>query len=218
MGAARLVTLVIGFVAASAAAHGPPPAVEEASPLLYELPAAGSYDLPVITRVADHVLLSADGETSPVLGLEKGDCALVSFIYLSCPDACPLALSSLQRLDRALAQQALAERVRLVTVSFDPERDTPDAMANLRVHMKPRGDWRFLTAPDESSLQPVLEDYGQDIVPLVTAGGEKSGVMRHVAKVFLVDGEGGVRNVYSTGFLDHRLLLRDVETLLGPER
>jgi hypothetical protein len=29
-----------------------------------------------------------------------------------------------------------------------------------------------------------------------------------------VDAQGGVRNVYSSGFLDHRLLLRDVETLL----
>jgi protein SCO1/2 len=38
--------------------------------------------------------------------------------------------------------------------------------------------------------------------------------MRHVAKVFLVDDEGAVRNIYSSGLLDHRLLLRDVETLL----
>jgi len=38
--------------------------------------------------------------------------------------------------------------------------------------------------------------------------------MRHVAKVFLVDDEGGVRNIYSSGFLDHRRLLRGVETLL----
>ena len=38
--------------------------------------------------------------------------------------------------------------------------------------------------------------------------------MRHVAKVFLIDAEGAVRNVYSSGLMDHRLLLRDLETLL----
>jgi protein SCO1/2 len=87
-------------------------------------------------------------------------------------------------------------------------------MAELRRHMGPRSDWRFLTARDAGGLRPLLEDYGQDAVPLLTADGERSGLVRHVLKVFLVDSDGGIRNVYSTGFLDHRLLLRDVETLL----
>ena len=61
----------------------------------------------------------------------------------------------------------------------------------------------------------MLADYGQDAVPLLTGGGQDTGLLRHVTKVFLVDEEGGVRNVYSSGFLDHRLLIRDVETVLG---
>ena len=60
----------------------------------------------------------------------------------------------------------------------------------------------------------ILRDYGQDAVPLTTDDGASLGLMRHVVKVFLVDEGGAVRNVYSIGFLDHRLLLRDVETLL----
>ena len=48
-----------------------------------------------------------------------------------------------------------------------------------------------------------------------TADGEATGLLSHVTKVFLVDADGRVRNVYSTGFLDHRLLLRDVETVLA---
>jgi hypothetical protein len=36
-----------------------------------------------------------------------------------------------------------------------------------------------------------------------------------VAKVFLVDGAGRIRNVYGSGFLDARILVRDLETLLG---
>ena len=77
-----------------------------------------------------------------------------------------------------------------------------------------RADWRFLTAASGPALDPVLRDYGQDAVPLVTSDGASLGLMRHVAKVFLVDDGGAVRNIYSSGFLDHRLLLRDVETLL----
>lgn len=39
--------------------------------------------------------------------------------------------------------------------------------------------------------------------------------LRHVLKVFLVDASGAVRNVYSTGLLDRRLLVNDVRTVLG---
>lgn len=188
-----------------------------ADELAYELPAAGSYALPAIDRVAEYELLDAAGGATSLLALEDGQCAVVAFVYLSCTDAtgCPLSLATLQRLDHALAGRAdLVDRVRLVTVSFDPEHDGPAQMAQLRKHMAPRADWRFLTAASGPVLDPVLRDYGQDAVPLATSDGASLGLMRHVAKVFLVDDGGAVRNIYSSGFLDHRLLLRDVETLL----
>jgi cytochrome oxidase Cu insertion factor (SCO1/SenC/PrrC family) len=207
--------VVLALAACGAAGAGEPGG---GPPLLNELPAAGSYELPVIDRVREHPLLDSRGEVEPLLGLPPGGCALVAFVYLHCtdPSGCPLALASLQQADRAIAaREDLRGRVRLVTVSFDPARDGPEAMRSLRHHMAPRSDWRFLTAASQTELEPVLADYGQDAVPLLTAQGRDSGLMRHVAKVFLVDSEGGVRNIYSSGFLDHRLLLRDVETLLG---
>jgi cytochrome oxidase Cu insertion factor (SCO1/SenC/PrrC family) len=193
------------------------PEEPEAPALLYELPAAGSYALPPIDTVRDHTLVGSDGAREPLLGLAPGQLAVVAFVYLHCSDAagCPLVLSTLRRADRALAARAdLAPRVRLAAVSFDPARDTPAAMADMRASLTPRGDWRFLTAASAAELEPVLRDFGQDAVPVLSAGGENSGMMRHVAKVFLVDAKGAVRNVYSSGFLDHRLLVRDVETLL----
>lgn len=189
-----------------------------AAPLLYDLPPAGSYALPVIDRVAQRTLVDPSGKPAELLSAAEGSCTVVSFVYLSCTDAngCPLALAQVQRLDRALAQRTeLAPHVRLVTVSFDPDRDR-DRLGGLRHHMAPKADWRFLTAESREALQPVLEEFGQDAVPVVTADGARSGLMRHVTKVFLVDASGAIRNIYSTGFLDHRLLLRDVETLLGP--
>lgn len=200
---------------ATAAAHGGE--APGAPPPLFDLPDAGSYELPVIDRVGEHRLLTSEGATEPLLDLSPDGCALVAFVYLSCTDAsgCPLSLATLQRTDRMLAARPeLRDRVRLVTVSFDPARDGPEQMASMRSHMDPKGDWRFLTAPNAAALSPVLEDYGQSAVPLLTADGRETGLMRHVVKVFLVDGQGGIRNVYSTGYLDHRVLLLDVETLL----
>jgi cytochrome oxidase Cu insertion factor (SCO1/SenC/PrrC family) len=189
---------------------------------LYSLPAAGSYELPVIDRVSPHELLSDAGKRVPVLDLEPGQFAVVSFVYASCPDAggCPLVLASLQRIDQALAERRdLAGRVELVTVSFDPVRDTPEQLKRLRSHLEPRGEWRFLTAESDAQLRPVLEDFGQDALRLVSAeDGRSLGVIRHIAKVFLIDSGMGIRNIYSTGFLDYEILLRDIETLLLEDR
>lgn len=184
--------------------------------LAYELPAAGSYDLPSILRVRDHALLRSDGERAGILALAPGQLAVVSFVYLGCrdPGGCPLALATLVRLDRALAARGdLASRVRLVSVSFDPRHDRPEDLARLREGLGPRADWRFFTADGERDLAPVLADFGQNVDVIPDESGETT-ALGHVLKVFLVDSAGGVRNVYSTGFLDHRLLLRDVETLL----
>jgi cytochrome oxidase Cu insertion factor (SCO1/SenC/PrrC family) len=105
--------------------------------------------------------------------------------------------------------------VSLVTVSFDPARDTPARMAERRQRMAPATAWRFLTAPDAAALAPVLEDYGQRVVPLVGAEGADTGLLLHVLKVFLLDESLRIRNVYSAGLLDARLLLNDVETVLA---
>ncbi|MEN8160160.1 MAG: SCO family protein [Myxococcota bacterium] len=176
-------------------------------------PAVGSYELPPIQRVGEHQLLDEKGALAPILHWEPNQAALVSFVYLSCPDSCPTATATLAALDAKLAEHpALAGRVKLVTVSFDPARDTPERMAELRDGLSPRGRWRFATAASQDALQPVLDDFGQDALPLGDDAAER---IAHVLKVFLVDGEGRVRNIYSTGFLDLRLLLADLETVLG---
>jgi len=212
--AARLLcALSIGSMPVAAGAIDPP---EEAP--LYELPEPGSYELPVIDRVEQHVLLDTSGERVSLLDVPTGSCAIVSFVYASCPDAggCPLVLASLRRLDRAIASDRdLANRVELVTVSFDPANDTPAHLAILRDHLNPVGRWRFLTAASEREIRPVLDDFGQDALTLVSAADGKSlGVIRHLAKIFLVDSDRAIRNIYSSGFLDYDILLRDVKTLL----
>jgi cytochrome oxidase Cu insertion factor (SCO1/SenC/PrrC family) len=174
----------------------------------FEPPAPGTYELPPITRLAPHELLNPDGEKAPLL-------ALVSFVYLGCPDACPVATAVLQQVDRRISERPeLAGRVVLVTVSFDPARDRPEQMGRLARSLAPRGRWRFLTAKDPTTLAPVLEDFGQDADELV-AGDVSSARFSHVMKVFLVDGGGRVRNVYSAGFLDARVLVNDLLTVLA---
>lgn len=181
----------------------------------YEPPPVGSYELPPIDRVSEHALLDASGAPAALPGLAAGEVALVSFVYLSCGEACPLATATLHRLDRMLAADPdLAARVHLVTVSFDPERDTPERMRALAEQLEPKGQWAFLTTSGPDALRPVLADYGQDAVWI--PGGEKApDRLRHVLKLFLVDCQRRVRNIYSTGLMDVRLVLNDLRTVLA---
>ena len=194
------------LLAAAGAAH------EASTPAArFVPPAPGTYELPPLGHVAPHTLLGSNGAAAELLDLHPGEAALVAFVYLHCPDACPASNAVLQRVDRdAAARSDLAGRVRIVTVSLDPARDPPAAMAKLRGALAPRGAWSFLTAGDAAALAPVLADFGQDVV----RNGDGS-VATHVLRVFLVDGASRIRNVYSTGFLDARILVNDLVTVLS---
>jgi len=186
-----------------------------ADPPPYAAPEPGSYELPAILRVEEHLLLGPDHAPTPLLDLEEGQAALISFVYLSCGETCPLSTATLHRLDRELAAEPeLRNRLQLVTVSFDPAMDTPERMAQLVSHLKPKGPWRFLTAANESAIAPVLEDFGQDAVWIPNSRENTPDRLRHVLKIFLVDDTGAVRNIYSTGLLDPRLLVADLRTVL----
>jgi cytochrome c peroxidase len=187
----------------------------------YTPPAAGSYALPVIDTVADHPLLGADGRPTTLFALLGDRVAVVAFIYTTCVEAagCPLSMAVLHKIDRALAADPeLGRRVCLLTISFDPERDTPQRLTEIRELVAPRATWRFATASSGAELEPLLADFGQPVAKLRFPDGQWSGLFRHVVKVFLVDGARRVRNVYSVGFLNPALVLNDVRTTLMESR
>ena len=100
-----------------------------------------------------------------------------------------------------------------MSISFDPERDTPARMGQVREHYAPQTDWLFLTTADQPTLQLLLDDFGQSVSKLRWGDGTWSGLFRHVLKVFLLDEDNRVRNIYSTGFINPDLVLNDIVTL-----
>jgi cytochrome c peroxidase len=183
----------------------------------YAPPAPGTYRLPPIDDVADHPLLGSDGRRTSLYTLTGDRIAIVAFVYTSCAEAtgCPVSMGVLHHLDREIAADpTLARSVRLLTISFDPERDTPGRLAREREVHEPRTDWAFATTRDEAELAPLLDDFGQPVARLRFADGSWTGLYRHVLKLFLIDAKHQVRNVYSTGFLHPALILNDARTVL----
>lgn len=181
-------------------------------------PEPGTYELPAIKRVGGFRLRDAAGRLVDTRSMMAGKVAVVSFIYTACPDrlGCPLASSTLRDLQSRLRESGLARQTALVTISFDPERDRPDQLAKYaKVYDADPAVWRFFTAPSARVLEAVLESYGQDRTPERDEQGRSTGRIRHVLKVFLVDRDGFIRNVYSAGFLVPELVLNDIRTVLG---
>jgi cytochrome oxidase Cu insertion factor (SCO1/SenC/PrrC family) len=214
---AALAALLAGPAAAHDGTHTdtvPGPADD----YVFALPEPGSYTLPAIRPAAGGPVLDEDGQTHDLGNLVQGQVTVLAFIYTRCGDVCPTATLRLAQLhDLAARESEVAARLRLVTMSFDPENDTPDVMRDHAEQWRgPAGtapEWLFLTAPDAASLEPIMAAYDQTVGRKPDAN-DPTGALNHILRVFLIDAKGTVRNIYSLDFLDPNLVLGDVRTLL----
>lgn len=187
----------------------------------FDPPAPGSYDLLRIKPAPDGEVLDIRGNALRLADLMRDKITLVSFVYLSCGDinGCPLAMSVLFDIhDASIEVPGLGEDVQLMTISFDPERDTVEAINAFAYPVTIDRDadkklpWQVLTARDQVALQPILDGFGQ----VVNRSGDQE-TINHVLRMYLVDRQGQIRNIYGLGLIDPRLLMSDVETLLREE-
>ncbi|NOQ63416.1 MAG: photosynthetic protein synthase I [Methyloprofundus sp.] len=189
------------------------------SPLTFTLPPAASYQLPVIESAADGEVLSSEGHTQNLHDLMGDKLVLLSFIYATCSDVngCPLATMVFHKINRRLQQEIeLSSKLRLLTLSFNPEHDTPAAMARYAQGFQSDGiDWQFLTTQSEQQLQPILDHYRQSIQKVYDQKGKFTGTYSHILRVYLIDRDKQIRNIYSVTFLHADTLINDVKNLLA---
>ena len=184
----------------------------------YDPPTPGSYKLPVVKKAADGDVLDTRGRPLRLGELTRGRITVLSFIYTRCAaaKACPYATGVLRELHEfSTKDPALRANMRLVSLSFDPSSDTPAQMAtyaSVAKTTRPASDWHFLTTASRETLSPILDAYGQ-AVDRKQNPTDPTGPLNHTLRVFLIDHEGNIRNIYSSGTLDLRLVLADVRTL-----
>ena len=198
------------------AAHIPGGSISPSTDFATPLP--GSYSLPALGDAADGDVLTSAALPVRLHTLFGADAVLLSFVYTQCSDGegCPLATAVLHTIGTRLAREPeLLSRLRLLSLSFDPERDTPEAMRDYGESFHREGlDWRFLTTASEEELAPLLSAYRQTRVPEVDESGQETGQFAHLLRVFLIDRERSIRQVYSTSLLEPDALIADVKTLL----
>jgi protein SCO1/2 len=194
-------------------------AVGRAGEFQYAAPEPGTYQLPVVKAAADGEVLDSKGESHRLHDLTRGRITVMSFIYTRCGDAkaCPYATGVLRELhELSVNDPVLTNGLRLISMSFDPENDTPARLsgyAEIARTEKPAAEWRFVTTESQDKLKPILDGYGQ-VVDRKRNANDPTGPLNHILRVFLIDRNGRIRNIYSSSTLDVRLVLADVRTLM----
>lgn len=157
----------------------------------------------------DFTLKDQHGQTFH-LGGHRGEVVLIFFGYTHCPDVCPVTLADFRQIKEQLGDKA--DRVKFVFVTVDPERDTPERIAQHLANFDP--DFIGLTGEPEE-LRAVWDAYG--VYADKSEAGSASGyLVDHTARVYVVDGSGNLRLTYAFG-TENQAMAQDVDHLVDEE-
>ena len=180
----------------------------EAGPRLIAITHVGEAPLPPDNEVGMATGLLEVGEIVPDVALIdqndqrksfgdwRGSFTLITFIYTRCPLAnfCPLMDQNFAALQRAIAKDPkLAGHVKLLSISFDPEYDTPAVLTAHAARLKTDpAVWTFATA-DRVTIDRLAGKFGVDVVRTPA----DSAQITHTLRTSLVDRDGRIVKFYT---------------------
>jgi protein SCO1/2 len=138
--------------------------------------------------VASEIDLDRSDGTRFRLSEMRGDVVLLFFGYTSCPDVCPTTLAELRQALSEFKEQD-AQQIKVVFVTVDPERDSPERVQEYVDQFSPA--FIGLSGP-ATSLEKIWAEYGvyREIADEQSAAGY---IVNHTARVSLIDRQGNLR-------------------------
>lgn len=143
----------------------------------------------------------------------RGRVVLLAFVFTSCRGICPMISGQMAALQAALKQEGLfGAKAALLSVTVDPGTDTTAMLAKYaRTYGADPAGWRFLRdTPDKTRAVLKAYDEWTRLLP--------KGELDHPARVYLIDPEGKIREIYSLAFFNDRQARLDIIALLKERR
>lgn len=138
--------------------------------------------------------LLRSGAALPDALAADGRVVLVDFIYTRCQSLCTALGADYQQLQREITARGLQDRVRLLSLSFDPARDTPPVLdAYLGALRANPQVWRADSIPRSGQLSAVLDAFGIEVI------GDGRGDFAHNAAIHVVSADGRLRAIFDPG-------------------
>lgn len=152
--------------------------------------------------------LTAQDERRLSLSDLRGKAVVLTFIYTTCADTCPLLTAKMAALQGRLGAD-FAQRVFFVSITVDPERDTPAVLKGYgAAHGAKFDGWAFLTGTP-AEIREVAKRYG--IFYKKTARGD----VDHTFLTSVIDPRGLLRVQYMGVRFEPTELLNDVRSVLA---
>ncbi|CAG0956640.1 SCO1 protein [Methylophilaceae bacterium] len=119
---------------------------------------------------------------------------VIDFIYTRCNTVCLSLGNEFQQLQEFIGSRNLQARVALLSISFDPAHDTPEALASYAARLKAdERIWRFATVKNRNDLDGLLRFF------MVTAISDELGGYQHNAALLGVSPEGRLQGIEDSG-------------------
>jgi len=167
-----------------------------------DYPAAnGNNCLPEVSLIDQH-------GASVSLASLKGKPVLIDFIYTSCASTCPMLTAKMAAIAHALGP-ALGADVRIVSITLDPEHDSPAELAKYaKSHDAAGNGWIFLTGPP-AKIDQVLALFK------LRRTRESDGSITHSIEAFLLGPDGHQIRQYNALEVSADAVVADVERARG---
>ena len=162
--------------------------------------------LPVIGDAPDFALTDENGAPLALRAM-RGKVVVMTFIYATCTDTCPIVTAKLASLQKPLGS-SLGSQVKFVSITVDPDVDTPAVLrAYAKAHSADPAGWSFLTGTP-SGIQDVVRRYGGFAKKI------ENGSIDHLFLTSLIDRQGRLRVQYLGYRFKPEEMLADVRALL----
>ena len=161
----------------------------------------------------NYSLVDQDGSATEFPAAYSGEVMLVGYVYTHCPDICPMITYNMRDIQRELSDE---ENFMLVSISFDPDRDTPEILFDYAENYRlDQSNWRLLTG-NPSEVDEVLETLEISTVktPTSFSDGKARYYIDHTDRVTLIGKNGDVRNTYVGSKMNQEEIISDIHKLL----
>jgi len=171
-------------------------------------------ELPLLAELPAFSLIAEDGTR---FGKEDllGRVWIADFVFTSCSDACPRLQAKMKSIQDRLIPLEQGGNIGLLSISVDPERDTPQKLKQYALDFGARpGLWRSLTGDQQEVERTVVRGFHTAMAKVPAQGADPhlaAFEIMHGERLVLVDRMGRIRGYYDAD--DRDRLLRDARSL-----
>ena len=131
------------------------------------------------------MLEDSEGRIYPFSDISENKYVFITFMYTSCTTVCPELELNMAEVYEALPKQYIGEDILFLSISFDPERDTPEVLDLYKNMFNSDGEtWRMARVTDQNELDSLLKAFGVIVIP------DEYGSFAHNSAFYLVNRDG----------------------------